>query len=200
MNHDNRGTMSSLQEKKANFTKGLMFCAAAELSADLKVNELSFKKIAEHAGISERTMFRYFNSREEFLDAFAAQLHSELKLPTIPSTTGQLEDYVAQLFTHLEAQPETVNLLLDPHLMQRIINTTAKLRFEELKVLLIQDYPQCDETLITQSAANMRYVMSASSWRYYRENFGFDLPTSIQCASLVVSQALAFLDAQSIKQ
>ncbi len=188
--------MSTLQQKKADFTKQLMFTAATELADEFKVNELSFKKISEHAGISERTMFRYFPGREEFLDALAAHLHNQLSLPPLPDSTTKLTSYIEQLFTSLEAQPQIVNVLLDPHLLPRIIHTSAKLRFEELKVLLKQYYPKCSDSIITQTAANIRYVMSASSWRYYRVNFGFDLAFSIQCATLVVSQALAFLDSQ----
>jgi AcrR family transcriptional regulator len=186
--------MSSLQAKKSTFTKNLILTAAAELADTLDINDLSFKKVSEHAGISERTMFRYFSTRDDFLDAFAAQLHSQLQLPSIPSTTERLEDYVAQLYSSFDAQPRLVHLLLDAQLLPRIVNTTSKMRYQELIVLLKQRYPHCDETLITHIAANLRYIMSASTWRYYREMFSFDLPSSIQCASMVIRQALANLN------
>ena len=186
--------MSSLQTKKSTFTKNLILTAAAELVDTLDMNDLSFKKVSEHAGIAERTMFRYFRSRDEFLDAFAAKLHSNLQLPSMPNVTEGLEEFVEQLFHSFEAQPRLVHLLLDPQLLPHIINTSSKLRLRELIVLLTQHYPQCDNLVITHTAANLRYFMSASTWRYYREMFNFDLSSSIQCVQMVVRQALADLN------
>ena len=184
--------MTTLQAKKSTFTKNLILAAATELAEKLDMNDLSFKKVSEHAGISERTMFRYFSTRDDFLDAFATELHGQLQLPSIPSTTEGLSDYVVRLYKSLDTQPRRVHLLLDAQLLPRIVNTTSKMRFEELIALLKQQYPHHDDSVIKRTAANLRYVMSASSWRYYREMFGFDLPESIECANMVVRQALAY--------
>ncbi|MGS2719598.1 TetR/AcrR family transcriptional regulator [Paraglaciecola aestuariivivens] len=189
--------MSSLQQKKADFTQQLLLSAATELASQAKISEISFKKVADHAGISERTMFRYFTSREAFLDALADHLHKQLQLPPLPNSVNHLEEYVGQLFNSLEGQPKVLKILFDPLLLSRIINTSAKHRYLELITLLEQHYPKCDKALIKLSAANIRYVMSASSWRYYRENFSFDLNTSIQCAQLIVRQSLDYLNQQA---
>lgn len=56
---------SSLRDKKANFTRGLVLDSAIELLQERAISDLSFKQISEHAGVSERTMFRYFESRTQ---------------------------------------------------------------------------------------------------------------------------------------
>lgn len=42
-------------------------------------------------------------------------------------------------------------------------------------------------------AANIEYQVVASTWRYYRFNFGLSLEDAVECARLVIAQALAGL-------
>jgi AcrR family transcriptional regulator len=186
--------MTSLQQKKSAFTKNLLLQAAVDLANTIDVAELSYKKVAEHAGISERTMFRHFSSREAFLDALATLLHQQLELPGIPESAKALSAYSRQLYQQLDKQPRKVEVLLSADLLPRILQTSSKERLKELQALLKQTYPHCPDDLIIKTAANLRYVLSASSWRYYRFYFEFDLTTSIQCADMLVKQSLALLD------
>lgn len=186
--------MSALLEKKATFTVNLLLDAACELTQTLDVSELSFKKVSERAEISQRTMFRYFRTRDAFLDALTARLYGELDLPDIPESVDSLADYIAKMYQKLDAQPRTVMVLLSADLLHRIINTSAKARFEALQQLLTIAYPSVAKSEIIKTAANLRYVMSASSWRYYRMHFNFDLTTSIECAQMLVCQSIAHLD------
>src|SRR5947209_8885389 len=52
--------------------------------------ELTMRAVAKACGISERTMFRYFASRDDFLDALAAELVRTLALPPHPRTIDEL--------------------------------------------------------------------------------------------------------------
>lgn len=182
--------METLSEKKAAFTVGVILDAAAELAQETDINELSFKRVSEHAGLSQRTMFRYFSTREAFLDALTHRIYASLALPDVPASSAALSDYIETLYQRLDAQPRNVMLLLSSDLFPRVIATTAKKRLASLQALLTREYPECDTKLLTKTAANLRYVMSASSWRYYRMHFEFDLQTSIECATLLVEQAL----------
>lgn len=188
--------MATLNDKKATFTKNLLLDAARELAETTEVSDISFKLVAEHAGISPRTMFRHFNTREAFLDAFATREHGELGLPDMPDSIDQFPDYVAQVYQKFDMQQRRVLVLLSADLLPRVINTSAKRRFEGIHALLAKTFPSCDAGDIFKTAANIRYVTNASSWRYYRMNFNFDLETSIGCAQMVVTQSLHFLETQ----
>lgn len=189
--------MSDLLKKKAAFTVNLLMQAACELVDEMDVADLSFKKVSSRAGMSERTMFRYFTTRDAFLDALTATLYADLQLPDIPDEIDSLPCYIETLYRQLDAHPRKVMVLLSGDLLPRILRTTAKQRLMQLQTRLTEAYPDADTALITMTAANLRYVMSASSWRYYRVHFRFDLATSIRCAQLLVSQSLRFLDEQN---
>ncbi|MFQ3250491.1 MAG: AcrR family transcriptional regulator [Glaciecola sp.] len=189
--------MSALLDKKADFTMNLLLDAASELVQTMEVGEVSFKKVAEQAEISQRTMFRYFRTRELFLDALTEKLYRELDLPDVPEDVNLLPIYIEQLYKKLDAQPQKVMVLLSGDLFTRVLKTAAKQRFLALKKLLSKAYPAANDELITKTAANLRYVMSASSWRYYRMHFEFDLDASIDCAKMLITQALRYLNEKS---
>lgn len=189
--------MSRLQKKKAQLTVNLLLESACELSLTLEVSELSFKKVSEHAQISQRTMFRYFHTREQFLDAFSEKLHAELDLPDMPNSIESLTNYLSILYVKFDAQPRKVTLLLSSELLPRIISTFARERFEKIKNILHKSYPEVDDIEIMKTAANLRYIISASSWHYYRVHYDFDLNTSIDCAQMMLSQAIAHLRSQT---
>ncbi|MCW8107354.1 TetR/AcrR family transcriptional regulator [Alteromonas ponticola] len=188
--------MSALLEKKAAFTVNLLIEAACELLEHTDIHELSFKKVAEQADISQRTMFRYFKTRDDFLDALTARLYSDLALPDVPDNVEDLTDYIATLYKKLEAQPRKVMVLLSADLLPRIIKTSAKQRLAALEILLSKSYPDAKASDIKKTAANLRYVMSASSWRYYRMYFEFSPQMATECAQLLVKQAINHLTLQ----
>lgn len=172
----------------------LLLDAASELLNVMDIHELSFKKVSEHAAISQRTMFRYFRTREAFLDALTSKLYSELDLPSIPERIDALPTYIAQLHEKLDAQPRKVMVLLSADLLPRVLSTTAKQRLALLEALLKTAYPKANPRDIKKTAANLRYVMSASSWRYYRIYFEFDAEMATECAQMLVTQALDYLN------
>ncbi|MDO6695419.1 TetR/AcrR family transcriptional regulator [Aliiglaciecola sp. 3_MG-2023] len=185
--------MTTLQQKKMEFTRNLILDAACELTHELDVDEISFKKVAQHANISERTIFRYFESRDTFLNELTALLYQQLALPMLPTTINQLPDYISHFYTKLDSQPRQVLVLLKGEVFQRVLSTTAKQRLTELTQLLTEAYPHAAEQEIVRTAANIRYNLSASSWRYYRVYFEFDLKTCIECTQMLVAQSLQHL-------
>jgi AcrR family transcriptional regulator len=186
--------MSTLLEKKAEFTINLILNAACDLSDSLDINELSFKKVAEQTGISQRTMFRYFRTRDDFLEALATRLHDQLNVPDMPGDIEGLTQYVSALFHKLDQQPRRVIVLLSTDLLPKVVNTSAKARLDTIQKLLKNRYPGLAQSTITKTAANLRYVSSASSWRYYRVHYQFDLQTSIECVQMMISEALKSIE------
>lgn len=186
--------MNLLQKKKNELAINLLLDAACELIQTQDVSELSFKKVAKQAQISERTMFRYFRTRDEFLDALAKRLHNELNLPPPPDTIHGITHYLTCLYQKFDAQPRKVMVLLSADLFPRVLNNSSEVRFNVFKQLLITAYPKADQAEVIKTAANLRYLISATSWRYYRINYDFDLTTSTECAQLMVLQAIDYLD------
>ncbi len=189
--------MAKLNEKHAALTRQLVLDAAVELIKDCDVSELSLKKIAEHAGMAERTLYRHFATRNVFIEALAATLHERLATPPTPVDAASLATMPELLYRKLEEQPEIVLAILHSELYQYIFGTAARDRWLSIKNILNDAYPNTPDQLREMSAANIRYYLSASTWYYYRYNFKFDIETTIQCAELSIEQTLQGLSAYS---
>ena len=78
----------SLAARHADLTQRVILDSAVELLERASVNELSMRAIAKQAGISERTVFRYFANRDELLDAIALEVSRRFELPPHPTLSG----------------------------------------------------------------------------------------------------------------
>lgn len=77
-----------------------------------------------------------------------------------------------------------------------VSNPAAKQRLVALEVLLKDHFPM-SHLLTLKITANLRYVMSASSERYYRMHFDFNSQMATECGQLLVIQSLAYLDSKT---
>ena len=80
--------MSSLTALHADLTERLILDSAIAVLEDDAFNGLTVRAVAKRAGIAERTIFRYFASRDEFLDAIGRDITRLLQMPPAPKTTS----------------------------------------------------------------------------------------------------------------
>src|ERR1051325_129518 len=93
----------SLVERQSDLTRRVILEAALAELEDGSVGELTVRAVAKRANIAERTVFRYFASREECLDALAAEVRAKLALPQPPQSVAALLAAPRELFTRFVA-------------------------------------------------------------------------------------------------
>ena len=82
MSHD----MSSLTVLHTDHTERLILESALAVLKDDSFTGLTVRAVARKAGMSERTIFRYFPTREAFLDAVAGEFTRLLNMPPPPQS------------------------------------------------------------------------------------------------------------------
>lgn len=191
------GTLSRL---RADLTEKLIIDAALQALERGSVEGLTVGAVAKQAGISERTIFRYFASRELFLDAVAQELARRMNLAPPPNSLAELRAYPRALYEGFEANSGVLKVAVRSELFQRLVATSAKERWIAVR-RIIDDYaPRAPERARKIAAANIRFYLGASTWHYYRFLFNFSLEDTIACADTVVEQSLAGLIASPAKQ
>lgn len=186
----------SLSERHADHTQGLILASAIDLLKQAPVNELTVRAIAAHAYISERTVFRYFATREALLNAIAGEVSRHMALPPDPSTMAELLNYPDTLYRRFEAAAALTKAALHTELFSRMRNVQAQRRWESVRKVIDAHAPQRSESDRKLAAANIRYFLSATTWHYYRVYFGFGLIETIECAQTAVRQAAEGLESQ----
>src|SRR5581483_2371934 len=73
------GRMGKLAALHADQTERLILDGAVQLLEQASVSALTVREVARTAGLSERTVFRYFATREELVEAVAREVTTHLR-------------------------------------------------------------------------------------------------------------------------
>jgi AcrR family transcriptional regulator len=68
----------TLRDQQTGLTRDLILEALTRLVSEEGVHDFSIQRVAELAGVSHRTVYRHFASREELLEALAVSLESRM--------------------------------------------------------------------------------------------------------------------------
>jgi len=181
---------NSLASKHVDLTQTLILNAAIEMLEAGLITELSVRAVAKRAEVSERTVFRYFASRGEFLDAIAAETSHRLGAPPNPTTVEELIAYPKVRFARFEATAALTRAALHSELYHRVRARDALDRGVAIRALIDRAAPHRPARERRLAAANIHYHVVASTWHYYRFNFGFSLDDATACARMAIVQAL----------
>ena len=182
--------MSSLTVLHTDQTERLILESALSVLADDSFNGLTVRAVAKKAGMSERTIFRYFASREEFLDAVAREFTRLLKMPPPPRTIEELLAMPRRLYTAFEPHATLIRAVFHTEIFPRMQAGAAQERWDAVLKLLNREFRKTPPRARKIAAANIRFFLSGHTWRYYRFIFRFDLEETIACAETAIRQAL----------
>lgn len=175
-------TPLTLLERRSDFTQTLLLDAAIRiLERDPAVTDLTARAIAKESNISERTIFRYYATRDVLLDAVAEEAARRLNSPPVPLRIEDLPDYPRALYTRYEEKAQLTKAALHSELFGRIQETVAADRWKAVRRLIDAYAPQRSHKERKFAAANIRFFLAATPWHYYRFYFKFTLEDTIQC-------------------
>ena len=186
----NAAPLPTLADRHHELTRRLILDAAVHVLEQSSVAELTARAVARQAQVSERTVFRYYPTREEFLDAIALEVRRRLALPAPPATLEELMDAPRLLYAGFEARQPLIKAALHTEIYQRMRQLQNQARAEAIDGLLAQHAARRDERDRRLASANIRYHLTATSWHYYRFYFGLSAEDTVACAEAVIRQTL----------
>ena len=182
--------MSRLAALHTDQTERIILESAIAVLKDDAFNGLTVRAVAKRAGIAERTVFRYFASRDEFLDAIGREITRILQMPPAPKTIDELLAMPRRLYEAFEPHARVIQAVFHSEVFPRMQAGAAKQRWVGIKKLLDREFPKAPARAREIAAANIRYFLSGNTWQYYRFIFGFDLEETIVCADTAIRQAV----------
>jgi len=180
----------SLNDRHTDATQKLILSTALDLLESSGVSEVTVRAVAKRAGMSERTIFRYFADRDEFLDALAKYASDQMHSPAPPTTIEQLLKYPGPLYRSFEERAQLIQGVLHTEIFTRVRYEVADERWRSVAELIDHHAsyrPKKDRVI---AATNINYYLSASTWNYYRMHFGLSLDDTIACARSAVRLAV----------
>jgi AcrR family transcriptional regulator len=184
---------STLVARQTDLTHRLILEAALEAVAETPTEPLSVRATARRAGMSERTVFRYFATREDLVTAAAGEFARRLNLPEPPDTLEGLLAFPMALYACFEDQAALIRAMMPSELTGRLRGRAAEERRHAIAAVIDRLAPERPEADRRIAAANIHYHLVASTWHYYRVHFGFSPQEALQAAQTVIIQSLKAL-------
>lgn len=167
---------SPLREEQAARTRERIEQAAvALLDSAHGAEEITFKAVAERAGVTEMTVYRHFPTRKDLLQGIWRQLNANMS-PDIGMPSG-LDELLAQNSTLFEGfdklAPQIVASITTPQgrEMRAALNDKRRRAFRHIVDEIAPDLPPATRT---RAAAVMQLLHSAHAWMSLRDQWGLD--------------------------
>jgi len=134
--------------------------------------EVTFAAVAEETGVPERTLYRYFASKEALFSAFWTWFGQKMEMPPKPTNLGQVVNHITALFAAFDREEPLVRAMLhDPH-ARAVRTANAQAQRSEFKSALrplIVRLPPGDGR---QLLAAVTTLCSASGWAAMKDSTG----------------------------
>jgi AcrR family transcriptional regulator len=162
----------SLREQHAEVTRGRILAAVAELLERGVAEELTMPGVAEASGISLRTVYRYYPTREQLLEAAGRWIGDELLRHPYPENL----DEVAELFRagcrDFDEHPGLVRALALSQLGQSVRGYRRRERLQAISRALRDEVGDLPEEELRRAEAVLAYLHNVLAYTALREESG----------------------------
>lgn len=156
-------------------------------------HEPTMRSVAKQAGVSERTMYRYFPARDDLFAALTPVLRVRASAPMAESVDG-LETYARRLFTTFDADAELVRALVAAPWASAAFRKSRPEHLRALESVLTRAFPDVPPADRRNAAATLRVALSGAGWVHLCD-LGFSLQQTINHARWLIRTIIGNLEA-----
>src|SRR3954451_22021689 len=143
----------SLREQHAQATRERILAAVADLLERDTLEELTVPAVAEASGVSLRTVYRYYPTREELLEAAGRWIGDELLRHPYPVTLDEVADRFEEGAADFDEHPGLVRAMALSQLGRRVRGYRRRERLEALARALRDELPGLPEDELRRAEA-----------------------------------------------
>jgi AcrR family transcriptional regulator len=159
---------TALNDRLQQATQAAIVQAATDAVVEQGLAKLTNAEVAARAGMAERTVYRYYATRELLVKDIAAEVGRRLSAPQVPLKLADLHDFVKRLYGAFEQQPALTREALSSDLYIHIRDNQALERWQQLRQLLAAHWPALPAERRELAVINLRFLLTATSWNYHR--------------------------------
>jgi AcrR family transcriptional regulator len=164
-------TEVSLREQHAEATRERILTAVAELLEREEAEELTVPAVAEASGVSLRTVYRYYPTREDLLEAAGRWIGDELLRHPYPRTLDEVGEFFRVGCRDFDEHPGLVRALALSQLGQRVRGYRRRERLDAISQALRSelDLPEAE---LRRAEAVLAYLHNILAYTTVREETG----------------------------
>ena len=165
-------TSTSLRGQHAAVTRTRILSAVAELLEEGDAEELTMPDVAAASGVSLRTIYRYYATREELLEAAGRWIGDELLRHPYPATLDEVADRFEEGAPDFDDHPGLVRAMALSQLGRRVRGYRRRERLEALARALRDELPGLPEDELRRAEAVIAYLHNILAYTTLREENG----------------------------
>ena len=161
-----------MREAQAAVTRERILSAVADLLESGGADELTMPEVAEASGESLRTIYRYYQTREQLLEAAGRWIGEELLKHPYPANLDEVADLFEEGCRDFDERPGLVRVLALSQLGQEVRGYRRRERLESIRRSLRSELAGLDEKQLKQAEAVLAYLHNLLAYTYMREESG----------------------------
>ena len=165
-------TSLSLRDRHALATRERILGAVADLLEQGDLNELTVPSVAEASGVSLRTVYRYYPTREDLLEAAGRWIGDELLQHPYPRDLDEVASLYEEGTRDFDARPGLVRALAFSQLGQHVRGYRRRGRLEAIGRSLRAELTELSEPELVQAEAVLGYLHNMLAYTTLREENG----------------------------
>jgi AcrR family transcriptional regulator len=162
----------SLREQHALATRERILEAVADVLEREDPNELTMPGVAEASGVSLRTIYRYFPTREELLEAAGRWIGDELLKHPYPRDLDEVADLYQAGVRDFDERPRLVRALAFSQLGRQVRGYRRRERLDAIGQALRAELTELDEHELRRAEAVLAYLHNMLAYTTLREESG----------------------------
>lgn len=181
--------MSPLRQQYAAQTRERILDAAITTLNDGTPEQLTIAGVAKAAGITERTVYRHFATREDLLRAVWPRMQARMGMSGFPDTVAALIATPQKVFPRFEAEEGSVRASMASEAGREIRRAANPERQKAFLGCVREALPQMDAATRRRRAAVIQMIGSAHGWAAMKDYWGL----SAEEAGRAAAEAIALL-------
>jgi AcrR family transcriptional regulator len=162
----------SLRDQHAAMTRERILEAVADLLERGDPGELTMPGVAEASGVSLRTIYRYYPTREELLEAAGRWIGDELLKHPYPRDLDEVADLYQVGCRDFDERPGLVRALAFSQLGQRVRGYRRRERLESIERALRSELTGLSQGELRRAEAVLAYLHNMLAYTTLREENG----------------------------
>lgn len=160
---------TSVREEYKEQTRARILDAAVALIEEAGETPLTMLAVAERAGVTDRTVYRHFETRDALVRATWSRMQQLVASQGFPRTAEAMIESPLRLFPRFDAARELVRAsLYSPAGLD--MRMSSNIERQEAMLSSVRDaFPNADEQWLRRRAAIAQLINSAYAWEVLRQ-------------------------------
>ena len=173
-----RSYSSPLRDRQAAATRSVILEALGAELADGSVEDFSVARLARRAGVSERTVYRHFPTRETLLDGLSEWYNQRVADFPDDVAADEIAPTIAQVFADFDAHESLARGVLASPGGREMRQHARAARLARLDAALAPVLKSADPERAAAARALIFALCSAQTWQSMRDEGGLDGATA----------------------